>query len=92
MGHEEFWATPAKGLTGVGLAGYGIYIFFLFLILIWYGCSYFHFFCIFLRLMMCYMVIGCYKIAGLHQDLIVGALLLYIYMYIIVCYCILFKI
>jgi hypothetical protein len=66
--------------SGLGLTDYGFFIFFfLFLILIWYGCYhfffFFFFFAFFKKLMMCHIIIECYKKGVIRMDLIIGALL-----------------
>ena len=48
-------------------------------------------FCIFLKLIICYIVIGCYKRVGLHQDLIIGALIWLYFTNFLICDFIKFK-
>jgi hypothetical protein len=78
-GHDR-WGLRRSWPTWVWPRSHRLWFFFFFSLSLSLSLSYLvwlfshSFFCIFLKLMMCHIVIGCCKMIGLHNDLIVGAL------------------
>jgi hypothetical protein len=69
VGHSNLTcgAVWGVGLASVYLRPFSHFLIFsLFLILIWHGCSHFFLFCIFIKLMMYYIMIECRKMISLH--------------------------